>query len=297
VIERNSPSADRAELRWATSLLASLGMALSLASAAAGASPASAVSRVRATICAPGVRGELSETREMDAVAARLGRGDSLHAALGSMRPRPVVAESMHLIGLYDDRSLATAVAARFCAHLLDPRLSQIGIARSDREIWIVVAAPLELPRPADQVPVARDVLVGVNAARSKGHRCGGNWYPPAAPVRLVQALSSIALERSVEMARAGQLDHTAADGSSPADRVRRSGYVARVVGENIAGGVSSAAEVVGGWLESPGHCSNIMDPRFTEMGLAFAINPSSPLQIYWTQLFALPRQPTLAQR
>jgi uncharacterized protein YkwD len=281
----------------AAALLATLGAALGLAAAPAGASPASAVSHVRASVCAPGVRGDLRETAELDAVATRLGRGDSLHTALGSMRVRPVVAESMHLIGFYDDRSLATAVAARFCAHLSDPRLSQIGVARSDRGIWIVVAAPFEPPKPGEQVTVARDVLVGVNAARAHGHRCGSHWYPPVAPVRLVQGLSSVAFDRSVEMAHAGKLDHTGADGSSPADRVRRSGYVARVVGENIAAGVPSAAEVVAGWLDSPGHCANIMDARFTEMGLAYAVNPSSALQIYWTQLFALPRQPTVAQR
>ena len=281
----------------AAAALATLAAALGLATGAAGASPASAVSRARAASCAPGAHGDLHETGELDAVAARLWRGETLHSALGTMRSRPLLAESMHLIGYYDDRALATAVAARFCQHLSDPRLSEIGVARNDREIWIVVAAPFEVPKPGDQLTVARVVLVGVNGARSRGHSCGGRWYPAAAPVRLVQGLSTVALARSQEMARSGQLDHTGADGSTPSERVRRSGYAARIVGENIAGGVPSAAEVVAGWLDSPGHCANIMDARFTEMGLGFAENPSSPLQIYWTQLFALPRLPTVALR
>jgi len=203
----------------------------------------------------------------------------------------------MHLIGLYDDRALTTAVGARFCNSLSDPRLNQIGIARTSREIWIVVAAPLDLPQPGEMLTVARDVLVGVNTARTRGHRCGDRPYAPTAPVRLVQGLSSVALAHSIEMARVGRLDHVGADGSSPSERVKRSGYVARIVGENIAGGVPSAGEVVEGWLDSLAHCANIMDPRFTEMGLAYAVNPDSPLQIYWTQLFALPRLPTLAMQ
>lgn len=260
-------------------------------------SPASAVSHARSALCAPGARGELRETPQLDAVAIRLAHGDALHVALASAKLRPAVAASMNLIGLYDDRSLATAIAARFCHNLSDPRLSEIGVSRTDRGIWIVVAAPLELPNPREQRTLALDVLVGINHARTSGHRCGSHPYPPVAPVRLVSGLTSVALAHSDEMARMGRLDHSGADGSSPADRVRRSGYAARVVGENIAGGVPSAAEVVQGWLDSPEHCSNIMDARFTEMGLGYAINPSSPLQIYWTQLFALPRSPSLAMR
>jgi hypothetical protein len=284
-------------LSWLALPAAALAFAVTLPASPAGASPASAVSRVRSTVCAPGVRGELRETRELDAIALRLARGDSLHTALASAKLRPAVAASMHLIGLYDDRSLATAISARFCRNLADPRLSEIGVSRSERAIWIVVAAPLELPDPQEQRTAALDVLVGVNHARATGHRCGSHPYPPAAPVRLAGHLSSIARAHSDEMARVGRLDHSGVDGSSPGDRVRRSGYLARVVGENIAGGVPSAEEVVQGWLDSPEHCANIMDPRFTEMGLAFAINASSPLQIYWTQLFALPRSPSVAMR
>ncbi len=44
-------------------------------------------------------------------------------------------------------------------------------------------------------------------------------------------------------------------------------------------------------WLESPGHCENIMEPRFTEMGVAFALAPDQNPNIYWTQVFATPRR------
>ena len=44
------------------------------------------------------------------------------------------------------------------------------------------------------------------------------------------------------------------------------------------------------GWLASPGHCSNIMNPDFTEMGAAYAIDKSSAAGSYWTQVFGTPR-------
>jgi uncharacterized protein YkwD len=50
-------------------------------------------------------------------------------------------------------------------------------------------------------------------------------------------------------------------------------------------------AEVTQGWLDSPAHCENIMDPRFSEIGIAFAVNTASAEVVYWTQDFAAPRR------
>jgi len=52
--------------------------------------------------------------------------------------------------------------------------------------------------------------------------------------------------------------------------------YQEKLVGENIAYGPKTADEVVQGWLDSPGHCANIMDPRFAEMGIAYAAGRAS---------------------
>ncbi|HCJ28080.1 MAG TPA: hypothetical protein DHV63_01935, partial [Pseudomonas sp.] len=60
--------------------------------------------------------------------------------------------------------------------------------------------------------------------------------------------------------------------------------------GENIAAGQGSAEQAVSSWLASPGHCQNIMNPGFTEMGAAYATNPRSAATIYWTQVFGTPR-------
>jgi uncharacterized protein YkwD len=92
-------------------------------------------------------------------------------------------------------------------------------------------------------------------------------------------------------MAAHNYFEHEDLSGHSPADRVRAVGYQEKLVGENIAYGPKSVEEVVQGWLDSPGHCQNIMDPRFAEMGIAFANGQSlSRHGFYWVQLFAEPR-------
>ena len=261
----------------------------------AAASPATAVSRARLAACAPAGSGELHETRALDAIAGRLARGESLHGALGALPARPEFATSMRLAGIDDDRGVAAAVAGRFCRDLADPRLREIGVARRGAELFIVVVAPLDVPGPGQQPAVAREVLERVNRARAAGRRCGERTFASAPPLRLSADLSRVAADYAVTMARAGRLEHRSRDGSLPADRVRRAGYGATLVGENIAGGVPDAAGVVNGWLASPGHCANIMEPRFTEMGVGYGVDASSEFQIYWSQLLARPgaRPPT----
>ena len=61
-------------------------------------------------------------------------------------------------------------------------------------------------------------------------------------------------------------------------------------VGENIAAGATSAEEVMEGWLASPGHCENIMSPRFSEMGIAWVVDPKSASGVYWAQTFGTRR-------
>ena len=48
--------------------------------------------------------------------------------------------------------------------------------------------------------------------------------------------------------------------------------------------------DAVAGWIRSPGHCANLMNPRYTDMGAAFAVNARSELGVYWTQAFGTPR-------
>ena len=62
-----------------------------------------------------------------------------------------------------------------------------------------------------------------------------------------------------------------------------RAGYLPRLTGENIAFGPESAEEVVAGWMDSPGHCANIMDARFEHIGVGLATGRGRG-RIYWVR-------------
>jgi uncharacterized protein YkwD len=129
-----------------------------------------------------------------------------------------------------------------------------------------------------------------VNAARANGRRCGSERFAPAPPLTVSRELDDAALEHARDMVRRKFFDHRGSDGSQPRDRVRRAGYLSRLTGENIALGPESAEEVVAGWLASPGHCENIMEPAFRDMGFGVAIGRKRG-QIYWVQTFGAPRR------
>ncbi len=128
-----------------------------------------------------------------------------------------------------------------------------------------------------------------VNEVRARGTHCGGEAFAPAPPLTLSGTLAGVALGHADDMARHDYFEHQDLAGQSPADRVRAVGYREKLVGENIAYGPQTVEEVVRGWLDSPGHCQNIMDPRFAQMGIADAPGQVSRRGLYWVQVLAEP--------
>ncbi|KPJ79176.1 MAG: hypothetical protein AMJ54_00100 [Deltaproteobacteria bacterium SG8_13] len=128
-----------------------------------------------------------------------------------------------------------------------------------------------------------------INRARASGGRCGAKRFRPAAAVRWNPALATAARSHSIDMADRNRLGHKGTGKSTVEKRVGRAGYTWRAVGENVAGGLDSCESVVSGWLKSPGHCANIMEPAFTEIGAACAQNTASRYGTYWTLVMAAP--------
>lgn len=71
----------------------------------------------------------------------------------------------------------------------------------------------------------------------------------------------------------------------SAGQRISRQGYPWRTYGEDIAVGYPTVSSVLQGWLGSEGHCRNLMDPAFTEIGAGYTIGPfgGNPASLYWT--------------
>ena len=203
-------------------------------------------------------------------------------------------AEAVSVSGAPDAQAALAAIMRKHCKTLLNPAFQAAGSTQSGGEWLLVLAqpAPPVVPRQRpDAVLSGQQVLAAVNIARARARRCGAQPYDAAAPLTWNDLLAQAALAHSSDMAAQRYFNHQGKDGRAVSDRTNQTGYRWRMVGENIAAGQDSAEEVVAGWLDSPGHCGNIMNPKFTQMGSAFAIsgNPASG-RVYWTQVLATPR-------
>lgn len=118
-----------------------------------------------------------------------------------------------------------------------------------------------------------------VNNVRQSGCVCGSTNMSPVSPVSWNDQLAKAAYDHSSDMKTNNYFSHVGQNGSSAADRIRNAGYNWKTYGENIAQGFTTEEAVVNGWLGSEGHCRNIMNPSFTEMGVGREGN-------YWTQVF-----------
>ena len=224
----------------------------------------------------------------LDQAAAQWASGRTLAAATESSGYRPEAASGVHLTG--PPSSAVETLRRSDCATVTNRGMRDIGVHHRGRDTWIVLAAPYVVPSRTEAPVLAARALDLVNEARARGARCGARWFAPAPPVRLSGTLDGVALGHASDMAEHDYFEHEDLAGHSPADRVRAVGYRETLVGENIAYGLKSAEEVVHGWLDSPGHCENIMDPRFAEMGIAYAQGRAVKHGLYWVQVLAAPR-------
>jgi uncharacterized protein YkwD len=149
---------------------------------------------------------------------------------------------------------------------------------------------PPASPPPAPDTGFQGEMLAAVNAARATQQDCGGTIMPPVPALTWDAQLEQAAYTHSNDMANYDFFSHTGSDGSSVSTRVTAQGYTWSSVGENIAAGQKDVDAVMKSWIESPGHCLNIMSANFTQMGASFVTNSSTQYGIYWTQVFAKPR-------
>jgi uncharacterized protein YkwD len=136
------------------------------------------------------------------------------------------------------------------------------------------------------------DVLELVNAYRSMGYNCDteGN-FGAAPPLTMEPILRCSARLHSLDMFTRGYFSHDNPDGLDPFDRMANAGFKGQAMGENIAQGQMSPEDVMTAWMDSDGHCSNIMNPTFTLIGVGYHPGSASDRkkQRYWTQNFGTP--------
>jgi uncharacterized protein YkwD len=133
-------------------------------------------------------------------------------------------------------------------------------------------------PLPGVNAAPLQEVLALVNAERQ---RAG------VPPLVLNAQLSQAAQHQVQNLARQGTLSHTGVDGSTMPSRIEATGYSWSAIGENIALGQPSPQAVMADWMGNDQHRRNILNPAFSELGLAYLDEGG---QRYWVQVFASPR-------
>ena len=122
----------------------------------------------------------------------------------------------------------------------------------------------------APENPNKQELLDLVNKARTSGCYLDNLVWN--------NKLEQAAQNHSDDMNENDFFSHTGSNGSSFMDRIFATGYDCNSCGENIAKGYATEKAVINAWLKSEGHCKNIMNANFTEMGVATSGS-------YWTQV------------
>jgi uncharacterized protein YkwD len=160
-------------------------------------------------------------------------------------------------------------------------------------------SAPAPAPAPVTPVAAAVDVNCGlngaagiqgevmqrVNALRAAGAVCGSTTYAATVPLAWNSLLLQAASGHSSDMAQNNYFSHTSLDGRTMVQRVVATGYTYSALGENIAAGQSTVESVITGWTNSPGHCQNLMNPAFRDIGVACVRSDTSNYRYYWTMV------------
>ena len=128
---------------------------------------------------------------------------------------------------------------------------------------------------PAEEA-LALEVLDLLNAERADRE---------LAPLALHGDASEVAYQHSLDMDVRDFFSHTNPDGQSPGDRIAAAGIANWGWGENIAYGYWSPTSVMVAWMNSDGHRANILDDRWTHVGIGVHDAPGGP---WWTQVFLL---------
>jgi uncharacterized protein YkwD len=271
----------------------------------------------------------LRHVGQLDRAAAEWAFGQPLGAAVKNSGYLAGKLAAVHVSGA--DTAILQSMRRTRCATFMNRDLTDAGIFRRDQDAWLVFAAAEDcrLNRCSPWAPLgqthtperaglaaatsansarhasvvspntpspafAARVLQLVNEVRARGTLCGVRAFVPVGPVRSSTALEKVAYGHAVDMAEHDYFEHQDLAGRTPADRVRAAGYHEKLVGENIAYGPKSPDEVVRGWLDSPGHCENIMDSRFAETGITYAVGHTpgqgSSVGLYWVQVLADPK-------
>jgi len=164
-----------------------------------------------------------------------------------------------------------------------------------------IIAHPY--PAPKISSAVKNSYILAVNRMRSQGRTCGkAGYFPPVPALHWNDALYAAAYEHSADMLTNNMFSHKGSGKASDwtarvqhlgrisnfTDRIENNGYKQwRRLAQNIAGGMPTIRQTMQQWETSEYHCVNIMNPVFTDFGMAHTYKVGTKFSHYWTQNFA----------
>ncbi len=108
-----------------------------------------------------------------------------------------------------------------------------------------------------------------------------------APPVKMCKNLQKAAQRFAKYQATENFYSHEGPDGSTVSSRANAAGYRSwSRLGENIHKGPDSVSEAMAGWVASPGHYSNLVNPALTHVGFGYVVNPDAWMGRLWVQNF-----------
>ncbi len=110
------------------------------------------------------------------------------------------------------------------------------------------------------------------------------------AAVSLDPKLMELAEAQARAMAQRDRITHSPG-GAAMIQRLKRSGYDARVAAENISAGYHTLAEAFSGWRDSPPHRANMLLAGADRIGIAAVYVPGSKYKVFWALIVAAPER------
>ena len=211
----------------------------------------------------------------------------------------------------YDGKTLATTREFTYTPTTLGINTLDFSVQYSDGTVVqdtldiIVTSIAINLNIPVISEGLKQAYLTAINEARGQDQDCGTRgrflatttvtWNDKLYRASYEHLQDLIASQTFAHKGSGTESDWTGYKAGIQSDLVDRSeayAYIWSHLGENLAGGstMDETQEAINAWLESDSHCENLMDPSFTEVGMAMIKDDSSLYTHYWSQNFGTPK-------
>ncbi len=165
----------------------------------------------------------------------------------------------------------------------------EAGIGGSISSLWDSVKSGLSFGGDSDTDTASGKTAKSVDAAQALQLINAYRAQKGLKPLQLSAELEQAALAHSKDLAKSDRISHYGSDGSDTWDRVKRTGYEARLTAENVGTGQRSLGEVFRGWQNSPDHNANLLLADADEMGIAMVYAPDTQFKTFWTLVLGSP--------